>query len=85
MEAFLAFLSSPLGASLATAVALGAAGILFAVARRLNARFGMFAKKTPNKIDDEIHKALADVLRAAEPAAKELIKEEVKKLPTRAK
>lgn len=81
MEMLIGFMQTPLGAALATAVALGALGVLFAVARKLNDRFGVFVKKTPNKIDDEIHKALADVLAAAEPAAKEVIKEQIKELP----
>ena len=85
MEALLAFMSTPIGAALATAVAMGVLGVLFAVARKLNARFGVFARGSKNKIDDEIHKALADVLDAAEPAAKSLIKEEIKKLPTKTK
>lgn len=74
MEALLAFLSSPLGQGLAVAVALGALGVLFAVARKLNHKFGLFAKKTPNKIDDAVHDAIDDVLDAGEPAAKELVK-----------
>lgn len=81
MEALLVFMQTPLGAALATAVALGSLGVLFAVARKLNERFGLFAKKTPNKIDDAVHDAIDDVLDAGEPAAKDLVKDQIKNLP----
>lgn len=80
MEAVLAFLlGTPAGLAILGAVVMGIFGAVFALLRALNKQFVIFARKTPNKIDDAFAAAFAEALEQGEDVALDLARKEIEK------
>lgn len=83
MATLLALLATPLGGALAGIIGTILVSVLFLVLRALLSRFEVFAKRTKNKLDDEIVKQLKQLLDQSEPvtekAVQDLLKEAKKK------
>ena len=78
-EMIVAFLASPAGVAILGALGLAAVSAVFVILRSLNRRFVIFARNTPNKIDDAFAAAFSEALEHGEDAALALAKAEIDK------